>query len=712
MSRTPRRIALFVAAVLISIFLWAAPARAQNGTWTWTGASTTSQSWADDNNWSPANRPPNDGTANLVFNGNSTHFNPTHRAWSIHSLVFAASPAAGPYDILGDGPLTFARDPANQFYPQPLIANDSSKPNAVRGDFVIPADVQLQARVPNGTLTLGNATGSRLNGGGGSRGGTLVLNSSVDRLVFMLDNAATSAADRGLHLAATAAYTQDFEPADQPVYQPHLTIVAADANYTGTGSSIDVTNLAGNIQLKFQPDGANRNSVGFAPTQGGVTVHGDERAAGVARAGAEAPRVVFNGLTQGGLATFGNVTLTGGGDDPLYAVDGFVGSAVRVTGTTTFGSAHPDATRTLRIGEDIEVIPFPAASSAVFDPTLGASGDVTNRKTEYAGTVTLRGDFNEPASLVFRSSAHVTSGPTMTFDGVIAGGGIVRLEDGSADIAFSPTTRITPGRNGAAGALRFEGTGPNLANFATPQRLRSITGRGTVEFRRTDNQPFDLAGNVWSDPAVWLKVTDSNPTGLDARLNAAGGTNFAGRVELDRGATIDVAGNRIAGADGFGTLVGPAAYGNLTPGVAGDAGTLTITGDSTGLASLFIRTSLDRGPQAYGQLHATDDLTLVSADGAATRLSTTSPGGGTFGQQLTIVSLDAGATLTGQFDGLPDGATIKSFQSYDYIIHYNVDGGDGSANDVTLTLVPEPGACLCLAVGALGLLRRRRLNRA
>jgi hypothetical protein len=717
MSRTPRRIALFVAAVVIWTFVWSAPARAQNGTWFWTGNSATSSDWSDPANWE-GGVPPNDGTAWVVFRGTPPRLTPTHGPYAIHFLTFypgsdtgGTGPAAGPFEILATGPLTFRRDPAQQFSPEPLIANDSSKPNTLRGDFIVWPDATLTIRAnqfggppgePSNALVLGNTTGSRINGGAAGRGGGLALDSTA--LTFMLDNAATSPADRGMYLRSAAN-----DPSVGSLANARINVVAADPNYTGTGASIDVSEFRdAAIILKFQDAGADGNSVGLAPTNlvnTAFVIRGDERAAGIARTGARAPRLVLNGITAGGFSTHGNVTISGNGN---AALEGLTGIRVE-EGTATLGSADPDPSKTFRVQG-----PTSAAgptATVVFDPTLGATGDVTSRKLEIAGGLSVLVD----ATAVFRSSAHVTSGPAISFDGTINGTGTVKLElgGGTGGIAFSPATQVMVGTQFGPGALRFEGPRQSLDNLFTPERLSAVTGSGTLEIAATDNQPFDLRGGAWSNPQLALKVTDSNPTGLDARLNAAGGTRFAGGVLLERGSTFDVAGNRLGSSgagviQGVGTLIGPAAYdGQIIPGPASQGG-ITLTGDSTGLSWLLIRTNLDQGPLEYGQLHATDDLALLSADGVPTRLNATSPGGGTFNQQLTIVSLDAGATLTGQFEGLPDGARIHSFNAYDYIIHYNVDGGDGSANDVTLTLVPEPASLALLALAATALLTRRR----
>jgi hypothetical protein len=80
------------------------------------------------------------------------------------------------------------------------------------------------------------------------------------------------------------------------------------------------------------------------------------------------------------------------------------------------------------------------------------------------------------------------------------------------------------------------------------------------------------------------------------------------------------------------------------------------------------------------------------------------------GQSFPIVSVDAGFTLTGQFQGMPEGFLIVDPLSphSGFTIHYNVDGGDGSANDVVLRAVPEPGAMGLVVMSLVGTLLRRR----
>jgi len=81
---------------------------------------------------------------------------------------------------------------------------------------------------------------------------------------------------------------------------------------------------------------------------------------------------------------------------------------------------------------------------------------------------------------------------------------------------------------------------------------------------------------------------------------------------------------------------------------------------------------------------------------------------------MSFEILNVGGTLTGEYDGLPDGALVGTFSGTDLFINYA--GGDG--NDVTLysqaggSTVPEPAAILLALFGLTLLPRRRRRSRA
>ena len=67
--------------------------------------------------------------------------------------------------------------------------------------------------------------------------------------------------------------------------------------------------------------------------------------------------------------------------------------------------------------------------------------------------------------------------------------------------------------------------------------------------------------------------------------------------------------------------------------------------------------------------------------------------------------LKVGGTLTGQYDGLPDGGRVGSFSGTNLYITYA--GVDGSSVTLFSPAVPEPAALL-LALFGLALLPRRR----
>ena len=73
---------------------------------------------------------------------------------------------------------------------------------------------------------------------------------------------------------------------------------------------------------------------------------------------------------------------------------------------------------------------------------------------------------------------------------------------------------------------------------------------------------------------------------------------------------------------------------------------------------------------------------------------------------MSFEILNIGGTLTGEYDGLDEGALVGNYSGTDLYITYF--GGDG--NDVTLfsPAVPEPSTILLALLGLALLPRRRR----
>src|SRR5687768_17111773 len=74
-------------------------------TFNWDAGGGGSDTWSSAGNWNPDGAPPNDGTADLVFNVNAgtsplVDSTPAGSAWSIFSITFG--PSAGVFTIFGD----------------------------------------------------------------------------------------------------------------------------------------------------------------------------------------------------------------------------------------------------------------------------------------------------------------------------------------------------------------------------------------------------------------------------------------------------------------------------------------------------------------------------------------------------------------------------------------------------------------------------------
>jgi hypothetical protein len=86
--RTP----YFLAAVVLFLTVWPAPAQ------TWNGGGADNN-WSTSQNWSPLGAPANDGTANLIMAGAIRLTSNIDTPWSINTLTFNNS--AGAFTIGG-----------------------------------------------------------------------------------------------------------------------------------------------------------------------------------------------------------------------------------------------------------------------------------------------------------------------------------------------------------------------------------------------------------------------------------------------------------------------------------------------------------------------------------------------------------------------------------------------------------------------------------
>lgn len=155
-----------------------------------------------------------------------------------------------------------------------------------------------------------------------------------------------------------------------------------------------------------------------------------------------------------------------------------------------------------------------------------------------------------------------------------------------------------------------------------------------------------------------------------------------------------------------GTLSGSGTFGNLEIGAAtfspGESPAIVEIENfnlrSTGLLDVELGGLL--AGLEYDQLRIAGDATIAGM------LNVSLIDGFTLGFNQEFLIADIGGTLTGEFQGLSEGALVGAFNDQDLFITYRA----GSGNSIGLfTAVPEPSCSgLCLMLGIAACMRRRR----
>lgn len=218
------------------------------------------------------------------------------------------------------------------------------------------------------------------------------------------------------------------------------------------------------------------------------------------------------------------------------------------------------------------------------------------------------------------------------------------------------------------------------------------------------------------DPALGspnVAFRDITITG-DSTLETLPGTIYTSRNEtLDDGSLIHRSTRAIDTAGDFGTL-------RTVPCAGVTCGGIKLNPTPKTKRIVVLQSSVTFGlggtlaasnliPDAYGAGHyatlTTDDATLGGTLDVDLLYGFALSAGQTF--QIINVGMNgsSGGTLTGQFDGLREGALVQRFGDLGLYISYS--GGDG--NDVVLTAgaIPAPNAAFLLGVAGLVTVRRR-----
>jgi autotransporter-associated beta strand protein len=357
----------------------------------------------------------------------------------------------------------------------------------------------------------------------------------------------------------------------------------------------------------------------------------------------------------GSLNARGTLTRTGGrwtesGSVTLNAASTFISNGgtgsegLEVTGPVNLGSNILTLDGTGNINNDISGTLSGAGSGGIAVVKNGAGRWVLGGNNNYTGQTTINAGALEPDS-----NTGFGTGPTL-----VNAGGTLYVNIGTMEVAsFANNLTINgtgnPSPSPYQGAIFINGLGSNL----------------------TVNAPLALG----SDSTIVSNTTTANFINLTSPVNIgthnltiSGQLNYVTQGGITGTGTVNNQGFALAGTGSIQGPVSIASGASLRPGLLSTSGTSTPGVLNTGnlaFSSGSTFTETINGATAgtsYSQVVVNGAINLANAN-LATNLGFTPTAGSSF------VMMESTGSVTGTFNGLPDGATV-TINSIPFLIHY------------------------------------------
>jgi len=449
-----------------------------------------------------------------------------------------------------------------------------------------------------------------------------------------------------------------------------------------------------------------------------------------------------------GVNSTGAVILTATGN-----IANNLGTSGTINATSTF--AYTGSAATLYAGRTIGRLSVGNGSTAsalsLATGALSVGGDVTVATsgtlnlaglglTEVASSGGANGGLNGNGTVINNTSGTATltldtTNGNGSFSGVIKDGtGVVALtKNGSG-------TQILSGSNTYTGATAING-GTLSVNGSLASGTVNVASGATLAGSGTASGAIAVNGGAINGSGLSIGATTLNGASTLSGYNIAnsvtvnsGTTSLTGTTQSTSALSVSAG----ATLNANGTIAGSASVSGLLSGSTTVTGNLALTsgtispGNSPGLTTVEGNFTMDKYSTLVAQVSGTvagisyDQVKvsgIVTLDGT---LDLTTLSGLTLGDTITLVDNTGSGTTTGYFATiLTSGSTITAISNADYVftsgtteylLSYNTSSATSGANfnDVTLTVVPEPGTWAML-VGGIGMLafgqhiRRRKM---